>query len=85
MKPPLFRQALPGSAIVLIVDDEPSTREASSYMLRTAGYVVLEASSGPEALEERRAAVQDRYSPDDIIMTGRMLAEILSTRLSVWI
>lgn len=54
-------------------------------MLRTAGYVVLEASSGPEALEERRAAVQDRYSPDDIIMTGRMLAEILSTRLSVWI
>ncbi len=31
MKPPLFRQALPGSAIVLIVDDEPSTREASFY------------------------------------------------------
>ncbi len=69
---------------VLIVDDEPSAREAAAYMLRTAGYVVLEASSGPEALEVS-AGQQCRIDVllTDIIMpgmTGRMLADILSTR-----
>jgi two-component system cell cycle sensor histidine kinase/response regulator CckA len=69
---------------VLIVDDEPSVREVASYMLRSAGYIVLEASSGPEALEvsARNQCKIDILLTDIIMpgMTGRMLADILSTR-----
>ncbi len=40
----------PPSAI-LVVDDDSSTRSMLSLSLRRAGYRVLTASSGPEALE----------------------------------
>lgn len=69
---------------VLIVDDEPIVREVASYMLRSAGYIVLEVSSGPEALEvsARHQCKIDILLTDIIMpgMTGRMLADILSTR-----
>src|SRR6185503_10921224 len=34
----------------LVVDDEPSVREVMSRLLEGAGYVILQASSGAEAL-----------------------------------
>jgi two-component system, cell cycle sensor histidine kinase and response regulator CckA len=69
---------------LLIVDDEPSVREMAADMLRSEGYNVLEASSGPEALEvctEHQCKI-DLLLTDLIMpgMTGRMLADILTAR-----
>ena len=69
---------------LLIVDDELSVRELAADMLRSEGYIVLEASSGPEALEvcaEHQCRI-DLLLTDLIMpgMTGRMLADILSAR-----
>lgn len=69
---------------VLIVDDESSVRELAAEVLETAGYRVLDASSGPEALAISAAheCKIDLLLTDLIMpgMTGRMLADILSAR-----
>ncbi len=52
---------------VLIVDDQPTNRLFLSALLRSHGYSVREAASGPDAIEEVRAAV-----PDAILMDVRM-------------
>ena len=69
---------------LLIVDDEPSVRELAADMLRSEGFKVLEASSGPEALEVCTAyqCKIDLLLTDLIMpgMTGRMLADILTAR-----
>lgn len=52
---------------VLLVDDEPSLREAVRYNLLRAGYVVDEAADGSEALARARAA------PPDIVILDVML------------
>lgn len=69
---------------ILVVDDEPSVREIATDRLRSEGYVVLEASSGPEALDVCTAhqCKIDLLLTDLIMpgMTGRMLADILSAR-----
>jgi signal transduction histidine kinase len=46
-----------GSETVLVVEDEAGVRELACQFLRVKGYNVLEAESGPEALE-----VSDRYA-----------------------
>src|SRR5574341_367708 len=40
-----------GGEAILVVADEPDVRAVVADMLREAGYTVLEASSGPEALD----------------------------------
>ena len=71
---------------LLIVDDEPPVRKIVASMLRSEGYVILEASSGPEALEvcaEHECRI-DLLLTDLIMpgMTGRMLADILIAKCS---
>jgi CheY-like chemotaxis protein len=69
---------------VLIVEDEPFVREIAADMLRSEGYIVLEASSGPEALviSAEQGCKIDLLLTDLIMpgMTGRMLADILTAR-----
>lgn len=69
---------------LLVVDDEPSVREIATERLRSEGYIVLEASSGPEALDVCTAhqCKIDLLLTDLIMpgMTGRMLADILTAR-----
>ncbi len=71
---------------LLIVDDEPTVREVAADILRTEGYNVLEASSGPEALDvcTQYQCKIDLLMTDLIMpgMTGRMLADILTSRCS---
>jgi two-component system cell cycle sensor histidine kinase/response regulator CckA len=70
-----------GPATVLLVEDDESVRRAAVQSLRRAGYGVLSAASGPEAL--RVAA--DHAGPIDLLlsdvvlpgMSGRELAERL--------
>jgi CheY-like chemotaxis protein len=71
----------PGGITILVVDDEPDVRAVVADMLREAGYSVLEASSGPEALDigarhpgDIRLLLTDLIMPG---MTGRMLADAL--------
>lgn len=42
--------------VVLVVDDQPSVREFAARVLRRRGYTVLEAVSGPAAVEMAEAA-----------------------------
>jgi PAS domain S-box-containing protein len=52
-----------GRETILVVDDEPAIRDVAAETLGQAGYTVLVAASGEEALE-----VQGRARPDLIIM-----------------
>ena len=68
----------PGSETILLVEDDAQVRMAAHRILTRAGYVVLEASDGAEALRvaaERPRAVDllltDMVMPD---MSGRELA-----------
>jgi len=77
--------ALRGSATVLVVEDEDGVRRLVCEILRGAGYLVLEAAGGPDAL-----ALAERYpEPIDLLltdvvmpyMTGPALANgLLATR-----
>jgi PAS domain S-box-containing protein len=68
-----------GSATVLLVEDEAEVRRLTRRMLEDAGYAVLEAGSGPEALalEERHVGPIHLLLTDVVmpLMTGPALAE----------
>ncbi len=63
---------------VLVIDDEPSVREVLSRFLAKAGYEVMTAADGQEALQ----IVHSRKPPDviilDLIMAGMSGFEVLS-------
>jgi CheY-like chemotaxis protein len=69
-------------ARIVVVDDVPTVREGMSELLRGAGYDVVAAESGPEALAAlaRRSAdllLTDLYMPE---MTGWDLAAAVRAR-----
>ena len=53
---------------VLVVDDDRGVRRLTARMLRTAGYRVLEAESGPEALRTLESDPAIRLVVTDIVM-----------------
>ncbi len=55
---------------VLLVDDEPGTREVISAFLRSDGHLVTTANNGREGLREFRA------QPFDVIVTDRAMPEM---------
>ena len=69
---------------VLLVDDEQEVRSIIADILRNEGYRVLEAASGHEALaaSDAHPGNIDLLLTDLIMpgMTGRMLADLLSSR-----
>ncbi|HWF19933.1 MAG TPA: response regulator, partial [Verrucomicrobiae bacterium] len=71
-----------GTETILIVEDEPPVRDLVCKILKSAGYEVLQANNGPEALDvwrEHKDKIEllltDIVMPDG--MTGRDLAEKL--------
>ena len=65
---------------VLVCEDEPSVRKVTSQILRNAGYLVLEAKDGDQALEMVRAACQPiNVLVTDLVMPG-MNGQELSER-----
>jgi signal transduction histidine kinase/ligand-binding sensor domain-containing protein/ActR/RegA family two-component response regulator len=75
---------LEGSATVLLAEDEDAVRRLASRVLERAGYRVLEASSGEEAMRiaEQHAGTIDLLMTDVVMpgMSGRELAEQLVPR-----
>lgn len=55
-------------AVVLIVDDEPDVRLVARLVLTSAGYEVVEASSGEDAL----AQLDGEARPDAVLLDVRM-------------
>jgi PAS domain S-box-containing protein len=70
-----------GTGLVLVVEDEPMVREIVTANLRGAGYQVLEASNGEEALEVAGARVGEL----DLVVTDRIMprmgGDVLAERL----
>jgi CheY-like chemotaxis protein len=58
-----------GTATVLVIDDDPDTRDLMRRMLAKEGYRVLEASDGEAGLEIARAAIPDVITLD-VLMPG---------------
>jgi len=67
-----------GTETVLVAEDDPSVREVTVSILKSAGYRVLEAASGPEALDvcRRHPGLVDVLVTDVVMpgMSGRALA-----------
>lgn len=70
---------------ILVIDDDDSGREALTLLLRSAGYTVLSAANGEEALdvidrEEFQVIVSDLFLPDksglDILQSVRKLSTL---------
>lgn len=71
-----------GSETILIAEDEPSLREMIGEVLKLQGYRVLQADSGPSALEVSR---KEKGSIDllltDMVMPGGMMGTEVATEV----
>jgi two-component system cell cycle sensor histidine kinase/response regulator CckA len=71
-----------GCETILVAEDEPMLREIVVMVLRIQGYTVLEAASGPEALEVwKRAEHPVHLLLTDMVMPGGMMGSELAERL----
>ena len=77
--PPIDEGTAPHRETILLVDDHPSIRKLMGSILKSEGYVVLEAEDGRQALELcRHYASRIHLLLTDIVMpqmNGHMLAE----------
>jgi PAS domain S-box-containing protein len=81
LSPVVSKQRLRGTETVLVVEDQDEVRKLATGILRKAGYRVLEASNGPDALAVAAAfsGTIDLLITDVVMpsMTGRELAQRL--------
>jgi CheY-like chemotaxis protein len=64
-------------AWVLIVDDDPDIRETLQYVLRDAGYAIVEVADGEDALDVLRATPYHAVVLLDLLMPGMDGREVL--------
>jgi two-component system, cell cycle sensor histidine kinase and response regulator CckA len=55
---------------ILVVDDEPWVRQLAARMLRDSGFLVAEASSAQEALQQLASSQEIRLVLTDVVMPG---------------
>nr|WP_221375080.1 response regulator [Actinoplanes polyasparticus] len=66
-----------GAETVLVVDDEDGVRDITARILTKAGYHVLTASSGPQAID----TVEKHHAPIDLVLTDVVMPGMLGTEL----
>jgi PAS domain S-box-containing protein len=71
-QPPKETEPAPGKASVLVVEDNDDVRELAESVLSMAGYAVLPASSGEQALQLLESGVRVDLLFTDVIMPGGM-------------
>jgi PAS domain S-box-containing protein len=69
------------SETILVVEDNPEVREVTLQRVEALGYVVLEAASGPEAIELLTRSRDVRLVFSDVVMPGGMSGYDLATWL----
>lgn len=74
---PLHATGSPATRSILLVDDEDSLRRVSARILKKAGYEVLVASGGEEALR----LCGERGSPVDLIITDVVMPKMTGSEL----
>jgi two-component system, cell cycle sensor histidine kinase and response regulator CckA len=67
-----------GSETILLVEDENSVREPVSKLLRKAGFTVLEAAGGPQALE----VCESHDGPIDLVVTDVVMPTMSGKELA---
>ena len=65
-------QSVTGTETILVVDDEPAVRRVAVTYLKSLGYRVLEASSGPEAIKVSR----ELKEPIELLLTDLVMAHM---------
>ena len=68
--------ARPGSACILVIEDEQAIRDAIAYTLQTDGYQVTEAATGQDGLSAAR------HEHFDLIIIDMLLPDIPGTDLT---
>ncbi len=80
--PPADRDVAGGSETILLVEDQPDVRELTQATLESAGYTVIEAASGVEAIaiwRQHRDRIQLLLT--DVVMPGGIRGSDLAARL----
>lgn len=73
---------VPEGTTIFVVEDEPGVRKLVVRVLSKSGFKVIEASSGPEALEMAQSvATQAQLLLTDMVMPGGMSGGVLASRL----
>ncbi|MDX2261871.1 MAG: PAS domain S-box protein [Gemmatimonadales bacterium] len=67
-----------GSETILLVEDEEAIRQVAKRVLERAGYLVVEATNGVEALE----VVRTRTTPIHLVMTDLVMPTMSGTELA---
>jgi CheY-like chemotaxis protein len=80
VRPPERAEELVGDAKVLVVEDSAEVRRVAVNYLLAFGYRVIEAGSGPEALEQLAADATISLLFTDVIMPGGMSGPELAQR-----
>jgi two-component system, cell cycle sensor histidine kinase and response regulator CckA len=79
---PLAVDAQPADAVILVVDDDAAVRQVTARVLQRAGYRVLQAAEGTEALTVARSydGKLDLLLTDVVMpgMNGRELGELMT-------
>jgi CheY-like chemotaxis protein len=58
--------------LLLVVEDDEQVREITRKRLELLGYAVIDAKTGPDAIEQLKSEVQVRLVLSDVIMPGGM-------------
>ena len=77
-RPPAIASQVSGSETILVVEDEPAIRTVVRRMLERAGYRVIEAASGEEALER----IAENKGPLDLVMTDLVMPGMSGAELA---
>jgi nitrogen-specific signal transduction histidine kinase len=80
-KPEADRDLPRGKELILVIEDDPGVRRTAVGILNSLGYCVLEAASGPEALEIAASHPEIEMVFSDVMLPGGMMAGAVVRKL----